>query len=425
MMESGNDRELTRTAIALRTTAVLAAIFLTAGCMRSGPPAPVEDRSHASTFSRTAPPAPTVESAPSVAPAPRGSITSAPLDAPSAPPRSTPQSEALPPPQSQAAPAPAVDAQQVAAPASAAEIEVKVAPGQTLYAIARAYNVPVRALIELNNLDPPYALRKGQTIRVPNLPTHVVTEGETLSSVARQYNVGVRALAETNRIGPPYRIVPGSRLLIPRAEGATPAVATATLTPAPHVLQLPPGMVDTPAAPAPPAPTAQASPPTHVLQLPPGMVDVPAAEPVPASLPVTPPVPKAAPGGRGFLWPVQGEIASPFGSKPGGTQNDGVNIVARRGTAVHAAADGVVVYAGNELRGYGNLLLIRHADGWMSAYAHNDELLVSRGSHVKRGQVIAKVGGTGGVSSPQLHFELRHGGRPVDPMSVMGPMGPS
>jgi murein DD-endopeptidase MepM/ murein hydrolase activator NlpD len=424
MMESGNNRELTRTAIALRTTAVLAVIFLTAGCMRSGPPAPVEDRSHASTFSRSAPNTRPAEPTTTVAPAPRGSITSAPLDAPSAAPRSAPQSEALPPPQSQAAPSPAAAVPQGPAPAGAAEIEVKVAPGQTLYALARAYNVPVRALIELNNLDPPYALRTGQTIRVPNLPTHVVAEGETLSSVARQYNVGVRALAETNHIGPPYRIVPGSRLLIPRAEGATPAVATATLTPAPHVLQLPPGMVDSTApSPAPAAPTTSSA---HVLQLPPGMVDAPASEPVPASLPVTPPVPRnAAPGGRGFLWPLHGEIASPFGSKPGGTQNDGVNIVARRGTAVHAAADGVVVYAGNELRGYGNLLLIRHADGWMSAYAHNDELLVGRGAHVKRGQVIAKVGGTGGVSSPQLHFELRHGGRPVDPMSVMGPMGPS
>jgi murein DD-endopeptidase MepM/ murein hydrolase activator NlpD len=283
-------------------------------------------------------------------------------------------------------------------------------------------------LIELNDLDPPYTLRTGQTIRVPNLPTHVVAEGETMSSVSRQYGVGVRALAETNHIGPPYRIVPGSRLLIPRAEGATPAVATANRTPAPHALQLPPGMVDSPAPiPEPPAPTSSSA---HVLKLPPGMVDAPAdqaaAEPVPASLPVTPPASgKATRSGRGFQWPVHGEIASPFGSKPGGAQNDGVNIVARRGTAVHAAADGVVVYAGNELRGYGNLLLIRHADGWMSAYAHNDELLVGRGAHVKRGQVIAKVGGTGGVSSPQLHFELRHGGRPVDPMSVMGPMGPS
>ena len=436
MMESANDRALTRTAIALRSTAVLAAIVLTAGCMRNGPPAPVDDRSRASSIGRSAPSgrpatAPSARSADpvTVASSPRGAITSAPLDGPPSQPlpsqpQSQVQAQALPPSTPVAQPQPP-------ARSGAAEISVQVAPGQTLYAIARTYNVPIRALIELNELDPPYALRTGQTIRVPNLPTHLVAEGETLSSVSRQYGVGVRALAETNRIEPPYRIVPGSRLLIPRAEGATPAVATASLTPTPHFLQLPPGMVDTPApAPEPRAPT---SPSDHVLRLPPGMenavpreTEAAPAEPVPASLPATPSIPrKGLPSARGFLWPVQGEIASPFGPKAGGTQNDGVNIIARRGTAVHAAEDGVVVYAGNELRGYGNLLLIRHANGWMTAYAHNDELMVGRGANVKRGQTIAKVGGTGGVSSPQLHFELRQGGRPVDPMSVMGPIGRS
>jgi murein DD-endopeptidase MepM/ murein hydrolase activator NlpD len=310
------------------------------------------------------------------------------------------------------------------APSGPDEITVQVAPGQTLYAISRAHNVPVRALIELNNLDPPYALRTGQAIRVPNLPTYVVAEGDTLNSVSRRYGVGVSALARTNRLEPPYRIVPGSRLLIPRTESASPAVATATQTPPEHVLNLPPGMEES--KPVIATADAPATPDEHVLRLPPGMAD-----PAPPSSPQTPPAsPPAvtgkpsgvAPSRRGFLWPVQGEIASGFGPKPGGTQNDGVNIVARRGTAVRAAEDGVVVYAGNELRGYGNLLLIRHTGGWMTAYAHNDELLVGRGAHVKRGQTIAKVGGTGGVSSPQLHFEVRQAGRPVDPMQVMGPM---
>jgi murein DD-endopeptidase MepM/ murein hydrolase activator NlpD len=428
MMESGNGRTLTWAAIALHSGAVLAAIFLTAGCVRNGPPAPVDDRSRASSAGRSAPdyrPTPAARSSDpvTVAPTPRGAITSAPLDSPLAPairPSSQPQSLELPPPGPAQAARP-----QPSTPSGSAEIAVQVAAGQTLYAISRAHNVPVRALIELNNLDPPYALRTGQTIRIPNLPTHLVAEGETLNSISRVYGVGVRALAETNRLEAPYRIVPGARLLIPRAEGATPAVATATLTPTPHVLTLPPGMVDTaaPAAPSPPT-----SSPEHVLRLPPGMESPSRRESAvePASLPVVPSPPaKALPGGHGFLWPVQGEIASGFGPKAGGTQNDGVNIVARRGTAVHAAADGVVVYVGNELRGYGNLLLVRHAGGWMTAYAHNDELLVGRGAKVKRGQVIAKVGGTGGVSSPQLHFELRQGGRPVDPLQVMGPMGRS
>jgi murein DD-endopeptidase MepM/ murein hydrolase activator NlpD len=426
MMEGDNDRALTRAAIAIRFGAVLAAILVTvSGCARNGPPAPVDDRSH--TYYDTRPNSSaarsqqTVTAAPEpVTAAPRTSaITSAPLDAvPSPPtqPQSRPQTQVT-----QAAPSPTV----AEAPSGPSEITVQVAPGQTLYAISRAHNVPVRALIELNNLDPPYALRTGQSIRVPNLPTYLVAEGDTLNSVSRRYGVGVSALAQTNRLEPPYRIVPGSRLLIPRADGASPAVATATVTPQEHVLNLPPGMEEPKAV----IETSEAPPATsgeHVLMLPPGMTDPgtqPQPQASPASLPTAPSKPSGlAPSRRGFLWPVQGEIASGFGPKPGGTQNDGVNIIARRGTDVRAAEDGVVVYAGNELRGYGNLLLIRHTGGWMTAYAHNDELLVGRGAAIKRGQVIAKVGGTGGVSSPQLHFEVRQAGRPVDPMQVMGPM---
>ena len=436
MMDSDNDRALTRAAIAIRFGAVLAAILVTmGGCARNGPPAPVDDRSH--TYYDTRPNSSAARSQPQSAtaaperatPAPRSSsstITSAPLDAVSSQPPTQPQQR----PPVQAAPsAPSPTVANV--PSGPSEITVQVAPGQTLYAISRAHNVPVRALIELNNLDPPYALRTGQTIRVPNLPTYLVADGDTLNNVSRRFGVGVNALAQTNRLEPPYRIVPGTRLLIPRAEGASPAVATATQTPAEHVLNLPPGMEE----PKPIIATADAPPPApgeHVLKLPPGMA-VPEPQPeaqsqsspptAPVSLPTVPSKPSGvAPSRRGFLWPVQGEIASGFGPKPGGTQNDGVNIIARRGTDVLAAEDGIVVYAGNELRGYGNLLLIRHTGGWMTAYAHNDELLVGRGATITRGQVIAKVGGTGGVSSPQLHFEVRQAGRPVDPMQVMGPM---
>jgi murein DD-endopeptidase MepM/ murein hydrolase activator NlpD len=145
----------------------------------------------------------------------------------------------------------------------------------------------------------------------------------------------------------------------------------------------------------------------------------PATQPAPTPENVTPP-----PRGSGkFLWPVNGKVVSVFGVKEGGQHNDGINIAAPLGTPVHAADNGVVAYAGNELRGFGNLLLIRHADGWVSAYAHCDALLVKRGDQVKRGQVIARVGQTGAVSSPQLHFELRKAGTAVDPTSELGPRG--
>ncbi len=124
-----------------------------------------------------------------------------------------------------------------------------------------------------------------------------------------------------------------------------------------------------------------------------------------------------------FLWPVNGKIISPFGPKDGGQHNDGINIAAPLGTPVHAADTGVVVYAGNELRGFGNLLLIRHDNGWVSAYAHCDALLVKRGDTVKRGQVIARVGQSGNVNAPQLHFELRKGAEAVDPIGQLGPQG--
>ena len=110
-----------------------------------------------------------------------------------------------------------------------------------------------------------------------------------------------------------------------------------------------------------------------------------------------------------------------YGPTPAGTQNDGINIKAAEGTPVLSADAGTVAYAGNELRGYGNLILIKHADGWMTAYAHNSKLLVTRGQKVQRGQVIARVGATGAVSEPQLHFEVRRGSRALDPMDYLGP----
>jgi murein DD-endopeptidase MepM/ murein hydrolase activator NlpD len=123
--------------------------------------------------------------------------------------------------------------------------------------------------------------------------------------------------------------------------------------------------------------------------------------------------------GRRFLLPVNGKVTARFGSVSNGLHNDGINIAAPRGTPVRAAENGVVAYAGNELKGYGNLVLVRHANNWVSAYAHNDEILVKRGDKVRRGQIIAKAGNTGSVSQPQVHFELRKGSRPVDPTKYM------
>ena len=138
-----------------------------------------------------------------------------------------------------------------------------------------------------------------------------------------------------------------------------------------------------------------------------------------ASLPNGSPSGAGAAGHGRFLWPVKGKIISGYGPKEGGLFNDGINIGAKEGEDVVAADSGVVVYAGNEIRGFGNLVLVKHADGWMTAYAHNGRLLVKRGQEVKRGQVIATAGATGSVSTPQLHFKLRRGSRAVDPTRYM------
>jgi murein DD-endopeptidase MepM/ murein hydrolase activator NlpD len=124
-------------------------------------------------------------------------------------------------------------------------------------------------------------------------------------------------------------------------------------------------------------------------------------------------------GSPQFRWPVRGRVISGYGAKANGQQNDGINLAVPEGTEVKAAENGVVAYAGNELKGYGNLVLLRHSDGWMTAYAHNSQLMVKRGDNVRRGQTIARAGSTGGVASPQVHFEIRKGSTPVDPTQYL------
>jgi murein DD-endopeptidase MepM/ murein hydrolase activator NlpD len=120
-----------------------------------------------------------------------------------------------------------------------------------------------------------------------------------------------------------------------------------------------------------------------------------------------------------FRWPVRGRVIAGFGQKVNGASNDGINLAVPEGTSVKAAEDGVVAYAGNELKGYGNLVLVRHSNGFVTAYAHASEVSVKRGDQVKRGQIIARAGQTGTATSPQLHFEVRKGSTPVDPTQYL------
>ena len=291
--------------------------------------------------------------------------------------------------------------------------------GNTVYSISRLYGVPVRAIIEGNGLAPPYLLRVGDRLSIPQRRGHRVVRGETVYSISRSYGVPMSELTRANGIDPPYTIVVGQELMIPGAPSsqlavtAPPPVSGGSVEveslPEPAAAINPGAVTPAPVTPAPVTPAPVVSPPPA----PPP----PVAKATPKQMEALPKPPARA--SSTFLWPVRGKLLSRFGAKDGGRHNDGINIAASRGTTVVAAENGVVAYAGNELRGFGNLLLIKHADGYMTAYAHNDSLLVGRGTKVTKGQPIARVGSTGSVGSPQLHFEIRKGRKAVDPLQYL------
>lgn len=266
-------------------------------------------------------------------------------------------------------------------------------------------------------------------------PRVTVQQGDTLSSLSQRYGVPIGTIQSANNLAD-ARLRPGQVLVMPGANMAG-ATRTASATP------VAPAAAPAPVAP-PPAPTVQTSAQTSNVPSVPDMPAMPAPRHVstttiaaPADGAATQTAPTASGAsvtsngqlptpeplsGNSFRWPVKGRIISGFGTKPDGGHNDGVDISVPQGTPVKAAENGVVAYSGSELKGYGNLVLVRHANNWVSAYANNEALLVKRGDKVSRGQVIAKAGTSGSASQPQVHFELRKGSRPVDPTQYMSSM---
>ena len=244
----------------------------------------------------------------------------------------------------------------------------------------------------------PQAAAATRTASSSDQATHTVAPGDTMIGIAKRYNVPLKDLAKANRVEPHAQVKMGDRLVIPgRLASAKPPALAAKPAPAP----------------AQPQPKVAAAPATKVAS----------AEPQHTARAVSPTaaVEDAAKtsGSPSFRWPVRGRIIAGFGPKPNGQQNDGINLSVPEGTPIKAAEDGVVAYSGNELKGYGNLVLIRHPNGFVTAYAHASELLVKRGDTIKRGQIIGKAGQTGTVSSPQVHFEIRKGSSPVDPTQYL------
>jgi len=321
------------------------------------------------------------------------------------------------------------------------ERTVVARPGDTLYGLAARFDATPNQLIALNNLNRPYDLSVGQRLVLPAEQTlHRVQAGDTLGKIARDYDVPLGALASANALRDPYPLRVGEVIGVPksgRSLASRPAPRPAARSTAPErsgggvqVSALP----ETKPAPAPqsssaateparpaakpapkPAPSAKRVPPARSVAKAPAVAE-PAAPPAPAKPTVSAPA-VATPGRKGgFLAPIDGPVIAKFGSQADGRRNDGVNIAAPKGAPVRAAAAGEVVYAGDALQGYGNLILVRHSDGWVTAYAHLDRILAKRGEKVTRGQAIGAVGATGGVSTPQLHFEMRKDNRAVDPV---------
>lgn len=304
--------------------------------------------------------------------------------------------------------------------------------GDTVEGIATMLGVDEGEIARANELQRPYQMRIGQVLKIPG-----GVGGQAGSGAATDSAPIVAAAPRASISSAPLAPPPGAAGGPPSAAGsiapqpASPAAAPTSMAPpsatpdatrVPSVAPaLPKASTASPTALAPPsgapriaavAPPVMAPAPSVALTQPPAPAPPAAAAPSPGS---TSPATAAAAGAPHFLTPVKGDIIGRFGPDGSGQKNDGINIAAPAGTSVQAADGGTVIYAGNELPAFGNLVMIRHAGGWVTAYGHLGSIAVQRGASVARGQSVGTIGQTGSVSSPQLHFEIRQGSSPVDP----------
>ena len=245
---------------------------------------------------------------------------------------------------------------------------IKVKPGDSVYSLSREHIVPIPSIIEKNKLRPPYTIYVGQSLTLLSPRLHIVSEGQDLYKVAQQHGVSLRMLAHQNKIKGSQNLKVGDSIVLP-------------------------------------APVSREDDPIRRRRM----------ALFKKSLFQQPP----QRAGKRFEMPVHGKVLVGFGKQGHGHYNDGINLAAKKGVPVKAAENGLVVYSGQDIKSFGNLLLIKHADGWLTAYGHLDKISVKKGDVVKRGASIGTVGTTGHVKKPQLHFELRRRGKPMDPIFHM------
>jgi murein DD-endopeptidase MepM/ murein hydrolase activator NlpD len=314
-----------------------------------------------------------------------------------------------------------------------------VSGGETLYRISTRYGLAMQDIVAANNLQPPYTLAPGQRLKLTPPRIYNVRPGDTLYNVAHAFGVSESAVARQNSLRAPYRLAAGSQLRLPSVTANAPAAVANNARGVGETFYLPPpapgnemppptlrpaGDIDREVLAAGPS-AAPAAAPRTVYNFQPGLPPYdarnagayapqlsgqPAASFAPASAISSP---------AGFIWPVEGRVISRYGASGDGIHNDGINIAAPGGAPVRAARAGTIVYAGRGVRAYGNLVLIRHDNGWVTAYAHMKRLLVSKGQRIAQGDAIGTVGATGSVSTEQLHFEVRRGTEALDPLQYL------
>lgn len=304
-----------------------------------------------------------------------------------------------------------------------------VGTSDTLEGLARRYHVSTAEIMRANGYHGPRALSPGQSLIIPKraaqaetpvahtpatrsaaMPSsvHVAARGDTLMNISRRNHISVQELARANNLPVTAQLKVGDRINVPSSSKtlSSPLAVAQTTRPVAAAPQ-PQPVAAKPVVTAAVEPVQKARMATETKE-----IEQTHAKSAAKTAEATNALPT-------FRWPVRGRVIAAYGAKTNGKQNDGINVAVPEGTPVKAAEDGVVAYAGNELKGYGNLVLVRHANGYVTAYAHASELEVKRGDTIKRGQVIAKSGQTGDVGSPQLHFEIRKGSSPVDPLHFL------
>ena len=248
----------------------------------------------------------------------------------------------------------------------------KVIKADNLYSISKKFNIPIQKIINSNKITSPFKIFPNQKIFLPRNKVYTVKKGDTLYSISRKFKTDLFTLSVLNKLNNVNQIKVNQKILIPD-----------------YILK--------------PKKIRQKEKPLQKTEnkkiikkkLLTNKVDT------------------------DFIWPVKGKILNNFGSETPGFFNDGINISSNLGTSVKASLDGEIVYSGNEIPGYGNLILIKHSKNWITAYAHLEKIVKKKGNYVKKGETIGLVGKTGNVSEVQLHFEIRKGKEAVNPLKYL------